>query len=114
MFLNNSSIDKPKIEENLQGNLCRCTGYRPIVNAAEKLFESHKKENDPLIAEKLEFPLTGTYLFELAIEERSVLSKFNSLAKLANAEISVCLTVLSSSSIFFFGTVSASTKLSTI
>ena len=54
MFLNNSSVDKPKIEENLQGNLCRCTGYRPIVTAAKKVFEDHKRENDPLIVENLE------------------------------------------------------------
>ena len=54
MFLNNSSVDKPKIEENLQGNLCRCTGYRPIVTAAKKVFEDHKRENDPLIVKNLE------------------------------------------------------------
>jgi xanthine dehydrogenase/oxidase len=32
-----------QIEESLDGNLCRCTGYRPIIDAARSL--SHNKDN---------------------------------------------------------------------
>jgi xanthine dehydrogenase small subunit len=39
MRKNNSSADQHKINESLGGNLCRCTGYRPVVEAAEQLFK---------------------------------------------------------------------------
>ena len=35
LWLGNSNPDRPAIERALQGNLCRCTGYEPIVKAAE-------------------------------------------------------------------------------
>ncbi|MCB1446921.1 MAG: xanthine dehydrogenase small subunit [Rhizobiaceae bacterium] len=35
LWLTDSNPGRPSIEEALQGNLCRCTGYEPIVNAAE-------------------------------------------------------------------------------
>ena len=36
---NNDSPDRESINEALGGNLCRCTGYRPIVDAAVQMFE---------------------------------------------------------------------------
>ncbi len=40
------------IEKALQGNLCRCTGYSPIVRAARAISSYGEAANDPLVAER--------------------------------------------------------------
>jgi len=37
LFENNPTPNRREIDEALAGNLCRCTGYKPIVAAAQKL-----------------------------------------------------------------------------
>lgn len=39
LWLSSEAPGKPGIERALQGNLCRCTGYEPIVNAALAISE---------------------------------------------------------------------------
>ena len=41
-----------QIETALQGNLCRCTGYAPIVRAAKAAGEYGQPDSDPLIQER--------------------------------------------------------------
>ncbi|AYG69174.1 MULTISPECIES: xanthine dehydrogenase small subunit [unclassified Rhizobium] len=41
-----------QIETALQGNLCRCTGYEPILRAARAISSYGGTENDPLLIER--------------------------------------------------------------
>ncbi|HHI81518.1 MAG TPA: xanthine dehydrogenase small subunit [Rhizobiales bacterium] len=43
-----------EIEKALQGNLCRCTGYRPVIAAARAAQQYGMPENDPLVKERAE------------------------------------------------------------
>ena len=40
LWMENPSPSRAAIEQALQGNLCRCTGYEPIIKAAEKASET--------------------------------------------------------------------------
>ena len=42
-LVSTSSQDIEDLSECLQGNICRCTGYRPILEAFQKFNETGKK-----------------------------------------------------------------------
>ena len=44
--------NEAEVEEALQGNLCRCTGYEPIVRAAVRAGEHGVPSGDALVAER--------------------------------------------------------------
>ncbi len=39
-----SSYTEENIKDSISGNLCRCTGYRPIIDAAKSLNKVQKKD----------------------------------------------------------------------
>ncbi len=50
MFKNNSKFKVESIKDSISGNLCRCTGYSPIMKAAKSL--SRKKKVDDFSKDK--------------------------------------------------------------
>ncbi len=39
LYRHNASPTRAQVEDALSGNLCRCTGYRPIISAAQKMHD---------------------------------------------------------------------------
>jgi xanthine dehydrogenase small subunit len=52
LWLAEPKPDVPQIEKALQGNLCRCTGYSPIVRAGLAMGEYGAANMDALVAER--------------------------------------------------------------
>ncbi len=52
LWMSNPNPSNHDIETALQGNLCRCTGYEPIIKAAQKAIAMGGIKDDPLVAER--------------------------------------------------------------
>lgn len=53
LWMRSANPDEQQIEQALQGNLCRCTGYEPIMNAARSACTSQPwPRSDPLLDER--------------------------------------------------------------
>ncbi|MEM7216110.1 MAG: xanthine dehydrogenase small subunit [Pseudomonadota bacterium] len=50
LWISNPNPSEREAEESLQGNLCRCTGYEPIIRATQQI--SGDPAKDPLVAER--------------------------------------------------------------
>lgn len=50
LYKNNAQPSRREIDDTLAGNLCRCTGYRPIIEAAKKMY-SYQTVNDSWLEE---------------------------------------------------------------
>ncbi len=50
--LNEAAPDTGRIEDALAGNLCRCTGYEPIIAAGRRMNEIAPRDADPFLRER--------------------------------------------------------------
>ncbi|SMQ72074.1 xanthine dehydrogenase small subunit [Devosia lucknowensis] len=53
LWMRNPDPSRVAIEKALQGNLCRCTGYAPIIRAGQAISSHGRPEGDPLWAERI-------------------------------------------------------------
>jgi xanthine dehydrogenase small subunit len=52
LWMRQPQPSQQQIEQSLQGNLCRCTGYAPIIRAGKAISSYGSVEADPLVAER--------------------------------------------------------------
>jgi xanthine dehydrogenase small subunit len=53
LYKNNAQPSRADIDDALAGNLCRCTGYRPIIAAANAMYGLPQASREPLSADTL-------------------------------------------------------------
>ena len=70
LFLKTKKPNRAQILNSIQGNLCRCTGYGPIISAAEDLSKSFSCSNDFLIKNNKKWAQKLTYLIENSSKEK--------------------------------------------
>ena len=53
LWMRDPEPSQAAVEKALQGNLCRCTGYAPIIRAAKAISTYGAPQGDPLWAERI-------------------------------------------------------------
>ncbi|WP_018897279.1 xanthine dehydrogenase small subunit [Rhizobium sp. 2MFCol3.1] len=90
LWLSNSNPDRAEIEKALQGNLCRCTGYEPIVKAAEQvartrpsaLFDPLERTRSDIVARLWAMQGSGTISITSGEERLLVPGSLEALARI--------------------------------
>ncbi len=67
LYHQNTTVDHQQITQALSGNLCRCTGYRPIIDATANACANRQEDKFDLAQ-----PVTLTLLDDLATDQAGV------------------------------------------
>ena len=77
LFKSEAKPSRQRIYDELAGNLCRCTGYRPIVAAAEKMYERGSAGN----GQWLHRPFSASEGNEVSAEEREMIERLRTIQR---------------------------------
>ena len=84
LWMENADPSEAEIETALQGNLCRCTGYEPIIRAARSITQHGHPAQDVLITERAH---TAARLAALTDGRRVVVGRDGSRARPQSAAV---------------------------
>ena len=92
LWLSNASPTRADIESALQGNLCRCTGYEPIVKAAEQVSANRPSSLfDPLERDRIQIMAK---LWSIQSEIDTVIVEANGARSIVPASVSAFADIL--------------------
>lgn len=78
LFKSEANPQRASIDDALAGNLCRCTGYRPIIDAAAEMYEIARKRKD-VNGNYLSSPARAIDDDEIPEKERVLLEQLDSI-----------------------------------
>ncbi|MEQ1405049.1 xanthine dehydrogenase small subunit [Neorhizobium sp. Rsf11] len=92
LWLSNAAPTRADVESALQGNLCRCTGYEPIVKAAEQVSASRPSALfDPLERDRTEIMAK---LWSIRSEMETIVVKKDGAHSIVPASVSALTDIL--------------------
>lgn len=78
LYKSKTNPDRQEINDALSGNLCRCTGYQPIINAANKMYD-YAGQLPAADLNLISTPYSTDHKDSISEDERTLIEKLNSI-----------------------------------